>query len=63
MRRSIKIHFEDGNTITTSINGTEEKIRQYYEGQAFNFGDRDWGDPDRMVKAVRVEFLSQEGAL
>ncbi len=60
--RSIRIHYEDGNTTSTSINAacTEQEIRDYYIGKAFNFGDRFWGDPDRMVKATKVEFLDDD---
>ena len=53
--RQIKVTFEDGNTLWTSINGTEAEIREYYEGKEFNLGDGMGGD--RMVKAERVEFL------
>lgn len=56
--RTIIATFSDGNTITTDINGTEQEIRAYYLGQWFNFGDRDWGDPDNMQRCVRVDFLN-----
>lgn len=59
-RRSVIIHFEDGNTIPTDINGTEEEINDYYLGKYFNFGDSN-DDRDKMVKAVRVEFLDGDG--
>jgi len=32
MRKQITLLFEDGNTISTEINGTEEQIRLYYKG-------------------------------
>lgn len=56
MRHTITVKFEDGNTISTDINGTEESIRAYYVGQYFNFGDNDWGKKDKLVKAESVQF-------
>jgi hypothetical protein len=56
-RRSIRVHYEDGNVVPTEINGTEEEINDYYVGKYFNFGVED----DKMVKAVRVEFLDGDG--
>jgi len=56
-RRSIRVTFEDGNTVDTEINGTEEEIKEYYLGKKFNFGDSDEHSKDKMVKAVKVEFL------
>lgn len=57
--RSIRVHFEDGNTIDTNINGTDDEIRQYYVGQSFQFGDTEAHPRDKMVKAVRVEFFPE----
>lgn len=51
--RSIRVTYEDGNTIDTNINGTRKEITDYYVGKYFNFGIED----DHMVKAVAVEFL------
>lgn len=56
--RTIRVTFEDGNTITTNINGTDEEIRRYYIGQSFNFGDTQEHPKDKMVKAISVEFLT-----
>jgi hypothetical protein len=55
--RTIKVTFSDGNTVTTSINGTDEEIRRYYLGQPFNFGDTDSHPKDNVQTAVAVEFL------
>ena len=57
--RPIRIHYEDGTTDTTSINGTDEEIRAHYEGQSFNFGDTEEHPRDRLLKCVRVEFLDE----
>ncbi len=54
----IRVHFEDGNTITTAINGTRAEIEDYYVGKRFQFGDTEECPRDKMVKAVRVEFLA-----
>ena len=51
--RSIRVHLADGTNFVTSINGTNEEIRQYYIGQTLNLGREE----DRLVKVVDVEFL------
>ena len=52
------VKFDNENTITTGINGTDEEIREYYGiGKAFNLGDGNGGD--LMAKVVSVEI---EGA-
>lgn len=52
---NVKVTYEDGNVTRTGFNGTLEEARAYFVGKAFNFGDTDFGVPDRMVKAVKVE--------
>jgi len=52
-----KITLSDGNTMTTSMNATLDEAKKYYIGVYFNFGDNDFGEPDRMVKAVKVEEI------
>lgn len=52
-KRIVKVYFEDGDNLTTSINGTVEEVKRYYIGNTFNRGIA----IDKMVKAVRVEFL------
>ncbi len=52
--KTIKVYFDNGDSITTSINGTNQEIEQYYLGNSFNLGRN--GD-DLMVKAVSVIFL------
>ena len=49
-----RLDYEDGNHTVTEFNGTLPEAREYYVGRAFNFGDTDWGVPDKMVRAVRV---------
>lgn len=56
-RRSIRVHFADGNSLVTEINGTEASIRDYYLGQSFNFGDTDEHPADNLQVATSVEFL------
>jgi hypothetical protein len=57
--RTIKVTYEDGNTTTTQINGSEEEIRRYYVGKTFNLGQPHDPTQDRLVKAVSVEFLDR----
>jgi hypothetical protein len=53
---TIRVHFDNGDTITTDINGTRADIRAYYEGQTFNLGS---GEDDLMATATSVEFFEQ----
>lgn len=55
--KTAKVYFEDGNTLTTSINGTKKEIEAYYIGKRFQFGDTEEHPRDKMVKAIKVEFL------
>lgn len=52
--RYITIKFEDGTTIGTDINGTDEEIRDYYIDKYFDHSDSE--GPDKMVKAVDIVF-------
>lgn len=56
--KSIRVTFNDGNTIETNINGSIDEIKSYYIGQWFNFGDNDWGEGDKMRKAILVEEVA-----
>jgi hypothetical protein len=52
--RVVKVTFSNKDTITTSINGTDSEIRDYYKiGKVFNLGVVD----DKLVKVVSVEIL------
>jgi len=55
--KTIKVTFEDGNTIITSINGTVFEILSYYLGQPFNFGDTQEHPTDKIATAIKVDFL------
>lgn len=37
--RAIRVIFDDGDVVETSINGTNEQILQYYIGQPFVLQD------------------------
>jgi hypothetical protein len=52
--RTIKATFENGDHLVTSINGTDQEVREYYLGKQFNLGD---GDFDNMQVCVKVEFM------
>lgn len=49
-------HFDNGDSITTSINGTEDEIRAYYFGQVFNLGDGSGGD--LLARCIKLEILN-----
>ncbi len=53
--RSIRVHYNDGSTVETNINGTDDEIRRYYIGREFNLGDGSGGD--RIAIATAVDFL------
>lgn len=56
-RHTVKVTFENGDTLTTEINGTWVEVATYYLGQPFNLG----ADLDNLQKAISVEFIKEEG--
>lgn len=57
--RSAKVTFDDGHTITTSLNGDlsdSDILLRYKVGREFNIGDGHGGD--WMAKVVSVQILS-----
>jgi hypothetical protein len=52
--RLIKANFENGDSITTRINGTNDEIIKYYVGNPFNLGVVG----DNMQTCTDVEFIS-----
>ena len=52
--RSIRVTYDDGDTMETNINGTDAEIIAYYVGVKFNVG---LGPDDNIKTAVAVEFL------
>lgn len=60
--RAITVHYADGNTWQMSINGSNAEIERYFVGSYFNFGDTEEHPADKMVQAVRVEFLATVSA-
>ncbi len=55
-KRNVRVVFEDGNYIDTTINGTKKEIKDYYLNNYFNFGDTEETPHDIMLKGVKVEF-------
>ena len=53
-KHEIKVIFEDGDYLCTTINGGKEDVRSYYIGKFFNCGIV----KDKMKKCVEVEFLN-----
>ena len=49
----VKVTFENGDNVTTSINGSKDEVEAYYLGTVFNLGT----DKDNLQKAINVEFL------
>jgi len=56
--RTVRVDFNNGDHLVTSINGTEQSIREYYIGNQFNIGT---GGDDLLVIATAVTFLPHPG--
>lgn len=54
--RTAKAIFKNGDTITTSINGSDKDIINYYVGKVFNIGSV----TDNLVKCVDVVILPED---
>lgn len=55
------VKFDNGDVITTSINGTDAEIKEYYGiGRTFNLGDGSGGDLMAKVVDVRIEYPGME---
>ncbi len=55
--KTAMVRFDNGDLITTGINGTDEEIREYYSvGKVFNLGHPDEAIEDLMAKVVSVEI-------
>ncbi len=55
--RNIRVHYDNGDSITTSINGTDSAILDHYIGRTFNLGT---GGNDLPCIAVSVDFMTDE---
>ncbi len=54
-RYTVKVHFDNGDSLVTDINGTPRSITNYYLGRDFNLGDGAGGD--LIATARKVDFL------
>lgn len=54
IRTSVKVTFEDGNYLYSTINTDLAGALRYYLGQVFNVGVEE----DKLVKCVDVEVIS-----
>lgn len=55
--RVFLVTFDDGDSLATGFNGTEEEAQRYYVGHKFNLGDGSEGD--RVVTATKVELITE----
>lgn len=57
--RGVRVTWDNGNTTTTSVNGSlsDAEISDYYVGQIFNIGDPYDPCKDLLVTGVKVEIL------
>lgn len=58
--KTAKIFFQNGDYLTTRINGTDQEIKDYYKtGRVFNLGTGENGKPEDVLTSVkRLEFLN-----
>lgn len=55
--QTVKVNFANGNSVTTSTNGTRQEILDYYcIGRVFNIGN---SPEDELSAVVSVEFLAE----
>ncbi len=54
-RYAVRVAFDNGNSLTTEINGNPADIQAYYLRNEFNLGDGAGGD--LMATATAVEFI------
>ena len=54
--RSIRVYYNTGDSVDTSINGTDSEILAYYMNKKFNIGQ---GGEDKMAFAICVNFLDK----
>lgn len=50
---TVKVTFENGDSVTTSINGCKDKVEAHYLNHVFNLGT----DKDNLQKATKVVFI------
>lgn len=50
---TVKVTFENGESATTSINGSKDEVEAYYLNNVFNLGTEN----DNLQKAINVEFV------
>lgn len=55
--KSAKVTFENGDSFTTSINGTTESITKYYLNKVFNIGSVE----DNLQRCIKVEVFQKLG--
>lgn len=58
-RKTVKVTFENGDTIVTDINGSEEEVRDYYMNNYFNLTPPS-SKEEPMTKGKTVEFIYDE---
>lgn len=53
---TVKVTFDNGNTLTTGFNGTQEQATAYYVGKQFNLGS---GGRDVMTNGKAIEIITE----
>lgn len=54
---TIKVHFDNGDTITTGFSGTVNDAVKHYIDRPFTFGTGEECDPEYQTIARSIEFL------
>lgn len=52
-KHTVKVTFENGDSLTTSINGCKDEVEAYYQNGIFNLGT----ETDNLQKVTNVKFI------
>ena len=64
MLRPIQVTFKNGKSFQTSINGTDQDIRDYYLNNVFNLttpSEEENGQEQALTRGIEVIFLDRTG--
>ena len=62
--RAVTVLFKQNNVLTTSINGSDDEVREYYKvGKEFNLGTGADGEPEDNMQPVVAVYFAREAYL
>ena len=54
-RQTVKVYFDNGYNLISTVNGDNETIENYYLNRYFNLGN---GENDLMAKCIKIEYIN-----